>query len=606
MGCTSLETTTKPEDSGDLNLRKPQLNQAGNWRGFLELIREAHPSKWMVFFAVLLSMLETGSGLIVPIFTMQMVDGFTAAAGDYKMIFLMVVAFVIQGLASGASYYMMIYVGQQIVASLMKRLWKRILYLPVSFFDRNTSGEIMSRITQDTNIITGLITRDLIPFFSGMISILGAAVILLYLDWQMTLLLFLAIPVFLVVMLPIGRKMHAISKARQDQMAGFTSELTRVLTEIRLVKSNNAEPKEWERGKGNIYGLFRLGLREGKIQAMLSPLVTVLMMIMMVTIIGYGGARVAQGSLSAGELVAIMIYLFQIIIPASQFATFFTQLQKAMGATERVQHILGNEEEDQGVKRETQSKGPIVQDIHLRDLDFGYSDQELILHQVNLVIPMGKVTAIVGPSGAGKTTLFSLLERFYLPSQGDIQVGDVSISDIPLNVWRRQLGYVSQESPVISGTIRDNIIYGVEEDVTEEEIFKAAEMAYAAPFIKELPHGYDTDVGERGVKLSGGQRQRIAIARALLRNPKILLLDEATSSLDSTSEYYVQKALGNLMKGRTSLVIAHRLSTVIHADQIVVLEKGKVTGAGTHDFLYGEHELYRRLADQQFASSVTL
>lgn len=606
MGCTSLETTTKPEDSVDLNLRKLQLNQVGNWRGFLELIREAHPSKWMVFFAVLLSMLETGAGLIVPLFTMQMVDGFTAAAGDYKMIFLMVVAFVVQGLASGASYYMMIYVGQQIVASLMKRLWKRILYLPVSFFDRNTSGEIMSRITQDTNMITGLITRDLIPFFSGMISILGAAVILLYLDWQMTLLLFLAIPVFLVVMLPIGRKMHAISKARQDQMAGFTSELTRVLTEIRLVKSNNAEPKEWERGKENIYGLFRLGLREGKIQAILSPLVTLLMMVMMVTIIGYGGARVAQGSLSAGELVAIMIYLFQIIIPASQFATFFTQLQKAMGATERVQHILGNEEEDQGVKREIQSKGSIVQDIHLRDLDFGYSDQELILHHVNLVIPRGKVTAIVGPSGAGKTTLFSLLERFYLPSQGDIQVGDMSISEIPLNVWRRQLGYVSQESPVISGTIRDNIIYGVEEDVTEEEIFKAAEMAYAAPFIKELPHGYDTDVGERGVKLSGGQRQRIAIARALLRNPKILLLDEATSSLDSTSEYYVQKALGNLMKGRTSLVIAHRLSTVIHADQIVVLEKGKVTGVGTHELLYGEHELYRSLADQQFASSVTL
>ncbi|WP_425484599.1 ABC transporter ATP-binding protein [Kroppenstedtia pulmonis] len=601
-----METTTKREDSSNLNLRKPQLNQVGNWRGFLELIRKAHPSKWIVFFAVLLSMLETGAGLIVPIFTMQMVDGFTAATADYKMIFLMVVAFLIQGLASGASYYMMIYVGQQIVASLMKRLWKRILYLPVSFFDRNTSGEIMSRITQDTNMITGLITRDLIPFFSGMISILGAAVILLYLDWQMTLLLFLAIPVFLVVMLPIGRKMHTISKARQDQMAGFTSELTRVLTEIRLVKSNNAEPKEWERGKGNIYGLFRLGLREGKIQAMLSPLVTLLMMVMMVTIIGYGGARVAQGSLSAGELVAIMIYLFQIIIPASQFATFFTQLQKAMGATERVQHILGNEEEDQGVKREIQSKGPIVQDIRFRDLDFGYNDQELILHQVNLVIPIGKVTAIVGPSGAGKTTLFSLLERFYLPSQGDIQVGDVSISEIPLNVWRRQLGYVSQESPVISGTIRDNIIYGVEEDVTEEEIYKAAEMAYAAPFIKELPHGYDTDVGERGVKLSGGQRQRIAIARALLRNPKILLLDEATSSLDSTSEYYVQKALGNLMQGRTSLVIAHRLSTVIHADQIVVLEKGKVTGTGTHDFLYREHNLYRRLADQQFASSVTL
>ncbi|COF45430.1 ABC transporter ATP-binding protein [Streptococcus pneumoniae] len=275
---------------------------------------------------------------------------------------------------------------------------------------------------------------------------------------------------------------------------------------------------------------------------------------------------------------------------------FFTQFQKAIGATERISTILEYEVEDHetGVKV-TNAKQPIV----LENVHFEYNEEEQVLKNIDFTIESGKVTAIVGPSGSGKTTLFSLLERFYEPTSGAIKLGEESITSYSLESWRRQIGYVSQDSPLIDGTIRDNICYGVEGEVTDEEIEKVAAMAYVDAFIHDLPNGYATEVGERGVKLSGGQRQRIAIARALLRNPQILMLDEATSSLDSKSESVVQKALNNLMKGRTTLVIAHRLSTVVDADKIVFIEKGNLTGSGTHDELLQTHDMYREFATQQ-------
>lgn len=318
-------------------------------------------------------------------------------------------------------------------------------------------------------------------------------------------------------------------------------------------------------------------------------------MSVLVAIIGYGGVRVSSGELTAGDMVAFILYLIQIIMPMTQLTMFFTQLQKAMGATERISALLEYEEEhiDEGLTVEK-----VDQPIYVKNVDFSYGE-EPILSNINFTIEPGKVTAIVGPSGGGKTTTFSLLERYYQPTNGSITLGDIPIETFSLHSWRSQIGYVAQESALLSGTIRENICYGIDREVQDDELEKVAKMAYADQFINELPDKFDTEVGERGIKLSGGQRQRISIARALLRNPQILMLDEATSSLDSKSEIYVQKALDNLMQGRTTLVIAHRLSTVVDADQILFMEKGHITGCGTHETLFETHAMYREFAMQQ-------
>ncbi|QSB48964.1 ABC transporter ATP-binding protein [Parageobacillus toebii] len=568
-----------------------------NWQSFWELIKSTNPPKWVFVTAITLSLIETGVGLIVPWFTKSLVDQIAASTVEPSIIILLAASFILQTITSGFSYYFLTYIGEYVVAAIRKKVWNQVLLLPISFFDNHQSGETMSRITQDTNTVKMLITQHLVTFLTGLISVGGAVSILLIIDWKMTLMMVTAVPVSILILWPLGQKMYKISKATQDEMASFSANLGRVLSDIRLVKAYCAEKEEQKNGELGIFHLFQFGLKEARIQAVISPFMTFVMMLVLVVLIGYGGVRVASGTLSSGSLVAIIIYMVQIVVPFSQMAVFFTSFQKAMGATERIQRILSLEKEPSGSLPVVQNP---EQDIHFRNVSFSYKKGEPVLKQITLTIPSGKTTAIVGPSGSGKTTLFALLERFYTPDEGEILLGETNIEDFDLHSWRSQISYVSQESPMMSGTIRDNICYGLNRDVTDEEIERVAKLANAAEFIERLPNGYLTEVGERGIKLSGGQRQRIAIARALIRNPKILLLDEATSNLDSSSEVLVQKALQRLMEGRTTLVIAHRLSTVVNADQIVVLENGTITGVGTHSELLQTHPLYRELAEQQF------
>jgi ATP-binding cassette subfamily B protein AbcA/BmrA len=567
-----------------------------NWKTFWKLIKSTNPPKWIFVTAITLSLIETGVGLIVPWFTKSLVDQIAASAIEPSIIILLAASFIVQTITSGFSYYFLTYIGEYVVASIRKKLWNQVLLLPIPFFDKHQSGETMSRITQDTNTLKMLIAQHLITFLTGFISVGGAVSILLIIDWKMTLIMVTAVPVSLLILWPLGQKMYKISKATQDEMASFSANLGRVVSDIRLVKAYCAEKEEQKNGEQGIFHLFQFGLKEARIQAVISPFMTFVMMLVLVILIGYGGVRVASGTLSSGSLVAIIIYMVQIVVPFSQMAVFFTSFQKAMGATERIQSILSLEKEPSHSLLAMQNP---EQDICFRNVSFSYKKGEPVLKQVTFTIPSGKTTAIVGPSGSGKTTLFALLERFYTPDDGEILLGETNIEDFHLHSWRSQISYVSQESPIMSGTIRDNICYGLNRDVSDEEIERAAKLANAAEFIDRLPKGYLTEVGERGIKLSGGQRQRIAIARALIRNPKILLLDEATSNLDSSSEVLVQKALQRLMKGRTTLVIAHRFSTVIGADQIIVLENGTITGVGTHSELLQTHPLYRELAEQQ-------
>ncbi|MGG2197423.1 MULTISPECIES: ABC transporter ATP-binding protein [Paenibacillus] len=565
------------------------------WKPFVRLILQTKPSKTLLALALSLNLVTTLSGLVIPLLTKHVVDNFSLANLNAVQMAGIGLAFIAQAVTAGISTYLLSRIGQQIVSNLRHRLWQKLLKLPVSYYDEHQTGETISRMTNDTGVLKGLITEHSANFFTGIISIVGSLVMLFYLDWKMTLLLLIAIPLASAVLVPLGRQMYKISKGLQDETADFTSVLTRVLSEIRLVKASNAETREFENGSSGILKLLRYGIREGKVQAGIAPVMSFVMMLMFVLIIGYGGLRVSSGALTAGALVAFLLYLFQIVLPTTQITQFFTQFQKAKGATERIIETLEAEEESVlGLPLE-RADLPIV----LEGVSFAYKGGEAVLKQVTFTAEPGKVTAIVGPSGSGKTTLFSLLERFYSPTGGTIKLGEVPIDRYALPSWRSRIGYVSQESPLVEGTIRENISYGLDREVTPEELDRAAQMAYADEFIGQLPGGYETEVGERGLKLSGGQRQRIAIARALLRDPQILMLDEATSSLDSKSEIVVQQALHNLMRGRTTLVIAHRLSTVIDADRIVFVEKGTVTGVGTHDELFASHPLYREFASQQ-------
>ena len=570
---------------------------------FFALVRRTNPSYGKLAFALALSVVTTLVSLLIPLLTKQLVDGFSMSNLSGTQIGLIALVFFVQAGLSAYATYALNYNGQKIISGLRELLWKKLIKLPVSYFDTNASGETVSRVTNDTMVVKELITTHISGFITGIISVIGSLTILFIMNWKLTLLVLVVVPLAALILVPIGRKMFSISRETQDETARFTGLLNQILPEIRLVKASNAEDVEYGRGKTGISSLFKLGVREAKVQSLVGPLISLVLMAALVAVIGYGGMQVSSGELTAGALVAFILYLFQIIMPMGQITTFFTQLQKSIGATERMIEILAEEEEDTVTGKQIENAHLPIQ---LDRVSFGYKPDQLILKEVSAVIEAGKVTAIVGPSGGGKTTLFKLLERFYTPTAGTIRLGDEPVDTYSLESWREHIGYVSQESPLMSGTIRENICYGLERDVTDAEIEKAAEMAYALNFIKELPNQFDTEVGERGIMLSGGQRQRIAIARALLRNPSILMLDEATSSLDSQSEKSVQQALEVLMEGRTTIVIAHRLSTVVDADQLLFVEKGEITGRGTHHELMASHGLYRDFAEQQLKMNADL
>lgn len=565
---------------------------------FFKLILSTNIPKVALIIGLIASVLTTLAGLVVPLLTKNLVDGFSTASLSKGLIALIVVAFIVQAVINGISTYLLTAVGQKIVARLREQMWLKLIFLPVSYYDETSSGETVSRVVNDTNIVKDLISEHFPQFVTGVISIIGAVTILLVMDWEMTLIMMLAVPITIAVLLPLGRRMAKISRGLQDETAVFTGNVQQTLSEIRLMKASNAEEIERKNGTAGVDKLYQYGLREAKVMALIGPLMSMIIMLVIVVIIGYGGMRVASGMMSTGSLVAFLLYLFQIIMPVTLFAMFFTQLQKAKGATERIIGILELQYEagQEGLETDVGNKS-----IRVQNVSFAYEQGEQVLTDISFEAKPGQMIAFAGPSGGGKTTMFGLLERFYEPDEGTIMIGDTPISDLTVHSWRSHIGYVPQESAMMAGTIRENLCYGFPnwQDIPDERLWEVTEMAYAKKFIENFPDGLDTEVGERGIKLSGGQKQRIAIARAFLRNPKILMMDEATASLDSQSEQVVQQALNRLMKGRTTFVIAHRLSTIVDADKIVFIENGRVTGIGSHQTLLSTHELYASFSKQQ-------
>ncbi len=575
-------------------------DQSATFAEFMRLIRRTRLNKGLFIFAIVLTLFGTIGSLIVPLLTQSFIDGFNTDMFSAGIIALIISVFLLSAVLDGISYYILARIGQTIISRMRKIVWDKFLKLPVSYFDQTKSGESVSRVVNDTAIIKNLITSHFPQLIGGIMSVVGSVVILFVLDWRMSLIMFISVPISIVVILPLGRKMSRISKRLQDETAEFTGSVQETLSEIRLMKSFNGETYERRKGYSGIAELYKYGMKEAKINAFLSPIMGTVMMFVIILIIGYGGLRVAEGTLSIGTMVAFLLYLFQIIMPMTMFAMFFTEYNKALGATDRIIGILDREEEVD-VKEMPAEEKLEFDSLEFKDVHFGYGRDTFVLQGINFMAGHNQKIAFVGPSGSGKSTVFALIERYYDVNAGVIEIDGMDIRDIPLETLRKNIGYVAQESSVISGTILENITYGLSEDAyTREEVEWAVERSYAKEFIDELEEGLDTQVGERGVKLSGGQRQRIGIARAFLKNPKLLMLDEATASLDSRSERYVQEALDELMEGRTVLVIAHRLSTVVNSDNIFFIDNGYLTGSGTHQELMTTHEMYRIFTEQQF------
>ncbi len=565
---------------------------------FISLILSTNIPKAGLIFGLLFSITTTLSGLIVPLLTKNLVDGFSTSAISTPLMVAIGVTFILQAILRGGSIYLLTAVGQKVVSSLRERMWMKLIRLPVRYFDKTSSGQMVSRLVNDTAIVRDVVAQHFPDSISGVFSIVGAVTLLLIMDWKMTLIMLIIVPLIILIMIPLGRKMTKISRGLQDETAIFTGHSQQTLSEIRLMKVSTAEEIEEKKGFLGIQKLLNYGLKEARIYALIAPLIYFTVILVVVGIIAYGGMRVASGDMTTGTLVAFLLYLFQIIAPLTTLTMFFTQLQKAKGATERIIDIL-----DEPLEHSQTGIDKIItqQPITLEDVSFSYLENEPVIQNLSFTAAPGEMIALAGPSGGGKTTIFSLLERFYEPTSGVIKIGNTPLTDLSMKSWRSQIGYVSQESSMMAGTIRDNLTYGLDDakEIPDEVLWQVAKMSYADQFIKEFPDGLDTEVGERGVKLSGGQRQRIAIARAFLRDPKILMMDEATASLDSQSEEIVQKALFKLMAGRTTFVIAHRLSTIVDADQILFIENGRITGRGTHHALIQSHPLYHDFAKQQ-------
>lgn len=542
-------------------------------------------------------------GLALPWAIQTLVDSFFIThnlAQLDNITFWLLILFIIQAVIGYIQNYLLIYVAQRVIADLRMDIQEHLLWLPLGFFANSRVGELVSRITNDVAVIQLALTDVPVAMLRQVVTIAGGLIMMFLLNWQMTLFVFLLAPFLLVTGFVIGQRLERITILIQDRLATATSVLEEAIAGIRVVKSFTKEKYEQKRFADRIEETFQTVMKRTQLRAAFMPIVSLLSLFTVTAILWFGGRQVIIGHLTPGKLVSFLIYMLMVAAPISEFAGQYSQLKEASGASTRIFEILETKKEPASGKN-LKNLPSVKGRISFKDVSFSYEPgDEPILKNINLEILPAQIVAVVGPSGVGKTTLVNLIPRFFDPTNGHIEVDGLKINEVDLRSLRAQIGLVPQETFLFGGTIRENIAYG-RPDAKVSEIERVARAAYAHDFIKQLSDGYDTAVGERGVKLSAGQRQRIAIARALLKDPRILILDEATSALDTESEHEVQAALDILMKGRTTFVIAHRLSTVQNADRILVLHEGQIIEDGSHKELLAKKKMYYHLWTLQFA-----
>jgi ATP-binding cassette subfamily B protein len=532
---------------------------------------------------------------------------------------LTLVGFIIVAMSFGAyfRFYMVSWLGERVVADIRKKLYSHLVSLPPSFFEDNLAGEIQSRVTTDTTLLQTVIGSSFSFALRNLLTFIGGLSLMLISNIKLTLIVLLVVPVIIFPLIYIGRKVKKLSRDSQDKIASVGAWAGESLQHIKVVQAFTREDLVTDQFGLAAEGAFDVALKRIRQRALLIALVMMLVMGSVAGMLFVGGSDVIAGELSAGDLAAFVFYAIMVAGSLAAVTEVYGEIQRAAGSAERIRELLSTEADIQSPKdsdlsafdfefsgvfidaENEQSKQPLIE---FKDLSFAYPSRvnNNAITKLNLAIDSGESIALVGPSGAGKSTLFDLLLRFRDPQQGSINIAGKPILQWDLKELRSLFALVPQQPVLFSANVWDNLKYG-RPDATEDEVIAAVKAAYATEFIEQLPDGYQSFLGEQGVKLSGGQKQRLAIARAILRDPKILLLDEATSALDAQSEHYVQEALNTLMKGRTTLVIAHRLATVRHVDRIAVFDKGQLVDVGSHDELMASSVLYQRLAELQFS-----
>jgi len=519
-------------------------------------------------------------------------------ASMLKWIPIVIIAiYFIKGACSYGQTILMSFIGQRVVTDLRSELYNHIQMQPLSFFTKNSTGILMSRITNDVNLIQGAVSEAVTSLFKDSFTLVGLIFVIFYRDWKLALIAMVVFPLTVYPIARFGEKMRKVATGTQITMGRLTSLLQETISGTRIVKAFGMEDYEGKRFAEENENLFRFFMKAVSIRALSSPFMEFLGGLGIAAIVFYGGYQVIHGVSTPGNFFSFLTALIMLYEPVKRLTNVNNTVQQGISAAVRVFGIM---DITPGIKnRENATELPRISDgIEIRNVTFSY-DNEPVLKNINLHIKSGEVVAFVGMSGGGKTTLVNLIPRFYDVTEGEILIDGHDIRDVTMESLRGQIGIVTQQTILFNDTVRNNIAYG---DIkkSDEEIINAAKSANAYPFIKNLPEGFETVIGEQGTRLSGGERQRLSIARALLKNAPILILDEATSSLDTEAEMEVQGALENLMEGRTTFVIAHRLSTISHANRIVAIVNGEIVEEGTHESLLTQKGEYFKLYNMQF------
>ena len=506
---------------------------------------------------------------------------------------------IVKGFSEFGQSVLMLLVGQRTIADIQKDMYASLMKADLSFFHNNPSGNLVARFISDVNRLRHSVTTTLTGIAKDTLTLIFLVALMFYRDWELASIAFLIFPLAIYPITRIGRMMRKISAATQNKIGEFSTLLNQTFQGSRQVKAYGMEGYEGERARDYIDEITRLIFKSSRRSTILRPIMEALGGIAVAGVVLYGGIKVIDGETTPGTFFSFLTAFFLAYRPLKSLAGLNSVLQDGLASAERLFRILDIEPKIQD-RNNSKTIENVKGTIEFKNVEFAYENKDYILKKISLLIPRGKKIALVGPSGAGKSTILNLIPRFFEVEKGQVEIDGIDIKEIKIGSLRSSMALVSQEINLFDDTIRSNIAYG-KLDSSEEEIIAAAKKSASHDFITKLPNGYNTTVGEHGVKLSGGQRQRIAIARAMLKNAPILLLDEATSSLDTESERYVQEALLELMKNRTTLVIAHRLSTVINADTIYVIDSGKIAESGTHFELLKNEGVYSRLYTQQFA-----